>query len=137
MPPKGKASPQQRAWLAKRWPKQTVEERFWSHVDKSGDCWLWTGYRNPQGYGIFNIRKGKWEYAHRYAWKLTYQSPLSSLHVLHHCDNPPCVRGIHLWIGTHQDNMADMMRKGRQKKGVKHATHRMDGMRSLRKADAV
>lgn len=26
--------------------------RFWSRVDKTGDCWVWTGQINSNGYGV-------------------------------------------------------------------------------------
>jgi predicted transcriptional regulator len=35
------------------------------------------------------------------------------LMVLHHCDNPLCVRGSHLYAGTAQDNSDDAVRRGR------------------------
>lgn len=101
--------------LKKRWPKQTLEQRFWSHVDKSGPCWLWTAYCHPTGYGVFNIRKGKWEYAHRMAYIFIYGAIPFEKHVLHHCDNPPCVKPDHLWPGTQKQNMKDMRDKGRHR----------------------
>lgn len=31
----------------------SVAERFWSKVDKTDDCWLWTAATNRRGYGQF------------------------------------------------------------------------------------
>lgn len=91
-----------------RWPKRSLAERFWQKVDrcKPLDCWEWQAYRYPSGYGHFQIRKGKWEYAHRLAYRLAV-GPLGKLHVLHSCDNPPCCNPKHLRLGTHQENMQD------------------------------
>jgi hypothetical protein len=72
---------------------------FWSKVDKSGDCWIWTAARRGLGYG--NYRAGNRTYT------------ASRLSFLHSCDNPPCVRPSHLFAGTHADNMRDCVAKGR------------------------
>ena len=73
---------------------------FWARVDKSGDCWEWSGARNEQrgGYGMLNLRRGNRKSplgAHRIAWELTYGQIPVGLFVCHHCDNPPCVRPEH------------------------------------------
>lgn len=101
--------------LKTRWPTQTLEQRFWSHVDKSGTCWPWTAYCHPTGYGIFNLRKGRWMYAHRMAYELAKGPIPYDKFVCHTCDTPPCCNPAHLWPGTHQENMADMRKKGRGK----------------------
>lgn len=54
-------------------------------------------------------------YAHRVAWLIAKGQIESNLFVLHKCDNPLCCNVDHLFLGTHQDNMDDMKRKGRSK----------------------
>jgi len=92
-----------------------LSDRFWSHVDTSGECWVWTAARASKrgGYGRFGIENQQTEYAHRVSWRLAYGPIPTGLWVLHHCDNPPCVRPSHLFLGTQVENMADMTIKGR------------------------
>lgn len=92
--------------------RRTIEERFWSLVDRSGECWVWVGSRFSNGYGQFRIG-GRSVGAHRVAWELTNGPIPNGLHICHHCDNPPCVRPSHLFAGTHSVNMQDAMNKGR------------------------
>lgn len=87
--------------------------RFWANVRKGARCWEWTGSRiGKNQYGQFTTADG--QYAHRFSWALANGRPVpSGLSVLHHCDNPICVRPDHLFVGTHTDNMRDAARKGR------------------------
>lgn len=87
-------------------------ERFWSHVDRTGECWIWTAGRSEYGYGRLFFR-GKARKAHRVAYELTHGPIPTGLFVCHACDNPACVRPDHLWLGTNQDNLVDASRKGR------------------------
>ena len=94
-----------------------AEERFWSKVDRSGPCWLWTDSVNANGYGQIGAggRKGfKMFLTHRVAWELTNGAIPEGLFVLHKCDNPPCCNPSHLFLGTQTDNQRDMASKGRQ-----------------------
>lgn len=94
----------------------SLEQRFWSKVDKTSSptgCWLWTGYRNPKGYGRFGPTKKIDAYSHRVSYEM-HKGPIpAGLLVCHRCDNPPCVNPKHLFTGTMQDNVDDMMSKGR------------------------
>jgi hypothetical protein len=89
-----------------------VKERFESKVDRTGDCHVWTAYKNQDGYGKFKF-DGRMVNAHRVAWSLVNGEIPPGMHVLHSCDNPGCVNPEHLFLGTHQDNMDDKVSKGR------------------------
>jgi len=80
---------------------------------QDGECWSWTGAMRPNGYGHWHAHGTR--IAHRAVW-IEVLGPINpaTLHVLHHCDNPPCVRPGHLFLGTDADNVQDMLAKGRE-----------------------
>jgi hypothetical protein len=91
-------------------------KRFWDKVDKSGECWIWKGTKFRTGYGMFRF-EGKVGSSHRASWKLSHGDIMEGMCVLHTCDNKLCVNPQHLWLGSQQDNIDDMWRKGRWKTG--------------------
>jgi len=79
-------------------------------------CWLWQGYRQSDGYG--RVKKGVGHVsAARVSYEMAHGPAPEGMWILHHCDNPPCVRPSHLFLGTRADNTADKMRKGREARG--------------------
>ena len=96
--------------------RSNLAERFWIKVKKTEGCWVWTGYRDPHGYGRFWHVTGQ-QLAHRVAYELAYGPITGGECVLHRCDNPSCVRPDHLWLGDMADNTHDMIQKGRAYRG--------------------
>jgi len=105
--------------------KRTVDTRFWCKVDKDTGfaregmtpCWIWTGADDGrsttgEGYGKFKYGE-KYVRAHRVAYILTHGEIAPGLSIMHMCDNPKCVNPEHLKPGTHKENMADKIAKGR------------------------
>lgn len=102
-----------------------TEKVLWSKVDKRSEdeCWPWKGYTNKQGYGRTEINDKSY-YAHRVIFDLVnpgiinLNAPKDTDEygfIMHSCDNPICCNPKHLSVGTHADNMADKVAKGRQK----------------------
>ena len=112
-------------------------ERFWAQVTKEGPihpkcgrCWVKLGV----GEWYINVNK-KLVRANRFSWEL-HNGPIpSGLCVLHHCDNPACIRPSHLFLGTNKDNSEDMVAKGRAKGGVSGPNNSSTKYPELRQGD--
>lgn len=108
-----------------RWLQLSYVERFWLNVRKGDDCWLWTGSKDRDGYGVF---RGEYEgvvytKAHRYSFAIHKGTIVTGLSVCHTCDVPECVNPEHLLAADAAYNMADKVAKGRHVgagKGVEH-----------------
>jgi hypothetical protein len=112
----------------------TIEERFWSHVDRRGpdECWPWRRGRSTRGYGTLFVRAGELGQtsntilqAHRVAFYLIH-GRWPDPHALHGCDNPPCCNALnpeHIHEGDHFMNMQEKVARGRHQypRGPNHA----------------
>ncbi len=122
----------------------TNQARFWARVDKNGPvpqhcpelgpCWVWTKKIHDR-YAMFSIGRSKLVLAHRYGYRLQ-NGPLADDELAcHRCDLRKCVRGSHLFKGSHADNMIDMAEKGRSARGERNPQARLteDQIREIRR----
>lgn len=94
------------------WTEATV-------VPELGPCWEYNGTRSPYNYGV--VRQVA---AHRLSVWLDGRDIPDGMHVLHECDNPPCVNPRHLKVGTRSQNMRDMVARGRHSYVTGDSHHR-------------
>lgn len=94
-------------------------KRFWKLLlRKSTGCWEWPTCISPNGYG-YSYLNGVKTATHRIAYILNYGSIPIGMWVLHKCDNRRCANPDHLFLGTPQDNVNDMIAKDRGSRGEK------------------
>ena len=111
---------------------------FWGRTERNPvtGCLEWRGPRDWDGYGLAAMRRGNGKRmfrAHRVAWHLCSGIPAGQLLVCHRCDNPPCVDGAHLFLGTAKDNFHDCLTKGRYTpKGTGNAAAKLTELEVIR-----
>ena len=101
---------------------ESLKQRLYSRVAVNGECVEFAGARIRFNYGTIG-HAGKNLKAHRAAWMVHFGEIPAGCFVLHRCDNPPCINPAHLFLGTHKDNMRDMVCKRRQAVGIRQGQH--------------
>ena len=105
-----------------------MAEKELGRTVSTDECVRWSGRVERDGYG----RTGK-RLAHRVTWERCFGPIPTGMHVLHRCDNPPCVNPEHLFLGTHAENMLDMKLKGRSPRKPSYVRVTMDQIREIRR----
>ena len=103
------------------YPRVPLAERFWQYAIPGPFCWEWHGHVDEDGYGrLWDADAGQNVAAHRVSWEIHYGPVPAGQWVLHRCDNPPCTRPTHLFLGDVQANVTDAVQKGRNTHGERH-----------------
>jgi len=90
-------------------------ENLSERVTESG-CQIWMSPLTNTGYGRISINN-KVMLAHRASYEAYIGKIPKGIDVCHTCDNPSCINPSHLFLGTHKENMEDMVIKKRQAYG--------------------
>lgn len=82
------------------------EVRFWTKVDRTQTCWLWTGAVNDSGYGVILGPDSKHlVYAHRVAYEKLVGPVPEDKQLDHLCRVRRCVNPAHVEPVTHLENI--------------------------------
>lgn len=87
--------------------RRPAQERFWSKVDKSGECWTWLATKTRGDYGTF-MWNGRQALVHRYSYEQAYGPIPIGLEIDHICHTPSCVKPAHLRAVTNKQNIENL-----------------------------
>lgn len=102
-------------------PKPTRAEMFWSKVNKTETCWLWTAARTGRNgkYGNFGVGYPKLMLAHRWSYENTHGPIPPGIQVDHICRVTLCVNPAHLRLATNKQNHENIVAHSDSQTGVR------------------
>jgi len=79
---------------------EDVVNNFWTYVELTDTCWLWTGGKKGEGYGNYptGADRGLERYAHRFAWQHCMGEIPAGYELDHICGIRNCVNPEHLQL---------------------------------------
>lgn len=93
-------------------PREPLEPRLMRAIARRGECWIWTGGKTRDGYGVLTVGRRQ-QRAHRASYETFNGAIPPGMLVCHRCDVPLCINPAHLFLGRPEDNTRDMVAKGR------------------------
>lgn len=90
-----------------RWPL-TTEQRFEQRVHRTDTCWVWTGRKTEDGYGLFH-QDGKQRRAHRVAYERAHGPIPEGALIDHICRTRDCVNPEHLRVTDRKGNAENVV----------------------------
>lgn len=105
--------------------KAQTLEKILANTDKVGDCLVWKGCKDKDGYGLTAIKGVKMP-AHRAA--KSFLEDVTGKYVLHTCTQRGCVNPDHLYLGTQKQNVQDQIDAGTFVRGSKNGRALLDEM---------
>lgn len=96
---------EQRIGNVRKWGNQTVIERFMSKISRQkGDCWIWLGAKDRNGYGKFTVGRVTMS-AHRFSFQYFRGTIPTHLTCDHLCKHTSCVNPLHIELVTMRENL--------------------------------
>jgi hypothetical protein len=92
-------------------PATDWRPRFWAHVDRSSEHWLWTGWVEDGSGKYRPVNGGPTFLAHHVAWELERGSVPAGMHVRHTCGERLCVNPDHLVLTPYIKIVRDQLQR--------------------------